>query len=676
MSTVHLVTSDAELEAAFATAVDGDRIELASDGVFETPELRSGHFDSGVTVTSEDPDNPATITTRLHVQGVSNVTISDITVARDALATSGTEGTLTLNYTTNVTLQNIGVSGHIPSEAEGKDPEDTGTARYNVIAGYGYGFGVRVLNSTGLEVEGLEVSDVRIALRVEKSSALTLSELDIHDVREGINFFGISGMAIEDSRFHDFAPWWFGKAKIHDHPDMIQFWGSNGGIEDIVITRNIFDQADGWTQTILGGMSGTPGGSPRSGMEISDNIIVNGHQNGLYINGLDDVTIANNLLIPNTEDASGNIDYPQVLLYNSNASQITGNVAVARSSGSITNVSIDTQLGNDILVDGNLALSRDSGAEDYWGPLLEAWRAGTGEIAPRSDNIVTDAEALLGLDEAPGPDPVPDLAPRPDPVPDLPSAQLEIGTLEVAQDDPDAWHSVSFDETIEQARVVMGPLTDNDSQAATLRVRNVTDTGFEFQIDEWDYQDGLHGTETVSWIAVSEGSYTLELGQTISAGRTSMRDETATEIDLDAHDSAPAVFAQVTSHNGSQGVITRVSSVDAADFTVRMQEQENSDHKHVAETLDWIAIDYGTDVFDLGRVDDSPTALDADLADMALIAGMQTARGRDTATLRLATGDGAPSIYVEEETSLDKELAHTAEDVALMALTAGSYDLI
>jgi len=45
--------------------------------------------------------------------------------------------------------------------------------------------------------------------------------------------------------------------------------------------------------------------------------------------------------------------------------------------------------------------------------------------------------------------------------------------------------------------VVMGPPTHEGWHPATVRVRNVTDTGFEFQIDEWDYLDGAHALEDV-----------------------------------------------------------------------------------------------------------------------------------------------------------------------------------
>src|SRR6056297_2498672 len=85
---------------------------------------------------------------------------------------------------------------------------------------------------------------------------------------------------------------------------------------------------------------------------------------------------------------------------------------------------------------------------------------------------------------------------------------LEAGQITVFQENASEWHSVSFAQNIEDARVVMGPLSFNGSEPATVRVRNVSEQGFEFQIDEWEYLDGFHLTETVSWLAMSEGTHT------------------------------------------------------------------------------------------------------------------------------------------------------------------------
>ena len=94
----------------------------------------------------------------------------------------------------------------------------------------------------------------------------------------------------------------------------------------------------------------------------------------------------------------------------------------------------------------------------------------------------------------------------------------QVGTVTVGQASSAEWHSVAFDQPIADAVVVMSAMTQNGGDPFTVRVRNVTEDGFEFQIDEWDYLDGYHVTETLSWMAVEEGVHTLENGQTIYAG--------------------------------------------------------------------------------------------------------------------------------------------------------------
>ncbi len=81
-----------------------------------------------------------------------------------------------------------------------------------------------------------------------------------------------------------------------------------------------------------------------------------------------------------------------------------------------------------------------------------------------------------------------------------------------------------------------------------MRVRKVTSSSFEFQLDEWSYLDGVHGAETVSYLVVEAGEYQLSSGRRLIAGRT-------TGVDFDnprtqtfaagAFTQTPLVLAQV-----------------------------------------------------------------------------------------------------------------------------------
>ena len=84
------------------------------------------------------------------------------------------------------------------------------------------------------------------------------------------------------------------------------------------------------------------------------------------------------------------------------------------------------------------------------------------------------------------------------------------------------WTSVSFGQTITDPIVVAGPLSYADTQPAGVRVRNVTSTGFEVQAQEWDAQDGTHGAEQLSYVAIARGRYTLSSGKVVLAASTTV----------------------------------------------------------------------------------------------------------------------------------------------------------
>ncbi|MCP4434390.1 MAG: DUF1929 domain-containing protein, partial [Actinomycetia bacterium] len=86
------------------------------------------------------------------------------------------------------------------------------------------------------------------------------------------------------------------------------------------------------------------------------------------------------------------------------------------------------------------------------------------------------------------------------------------------------WHPVQLTKLYFDPVVVMGPLTINGADPTTMRVRNVGGNGFEWAMDEWDYKDGSHTTETVSWLAVDAGTYQLPNGSTLLASHTAAVD--------------------------------------------------------------------------------------------------------------------------------------------------------
>jgi hypothetical protein len=256
---------------------------------------------------------------------------------------------------------------------------------------------------------------------------------------------------------------------------------------------------------------------------------------------------------------------------------------------------------------------------------------------------------------------------------------LRSGVLTVGQAGPGAWTVVSFGAPMRDPSVVASLNTLNDGAPATLRIRNVTATGFEIQIDEWDNLDGVHGVERISWVAVEKGVHRLAGGLVIEAGSTTGDEATRTVSFAAGFDAAPVVFGGATTANEPSALTARLSGVTDAGFAFRLQQQESETDAISQERVDWIAVstgDFGALV--AGSTDDTVTDAQSAIGfgrevgpvgGLAMLAAMQTTDGGDTATVRGAgvAASGA-TVFVEEETSRDSETGHTTERVGWLAL--------
>ena len=262
----------------------------------------------------------------------------------------------------------------------------------------------------------------------------------------------------------------------------------------------------------------------------------------------------------------------------------------------------------------------------------------------------------------------------------------EAGSLTVAQAGPGAWTSVAFSQALDDPSVVVGPLTTNDGSPATVRVRNVTDTGFEVQIDEWDYLDGIHAAEKLQWIALEAGTHEID-GRTVVAGSgTATGDDSALSFGTDAFGSGPLVFAQVASDMQANAVTAQVNSVSSTGFVLDLDRQERDQRDlglaHGTETVDWIAVEAGGHASDgsfsglKANVTTRGVAVGLPLSgsvdDFVFIADMQQEAGIDTATVRLkSVSNDTWTLFIEEEKSRDTELNHALENVGYFGIETG-----
>ncbi len=318
---------------------------------------------------------------------------------------------------------------------------------------------------------------------------------------------------------------------------------------------------------------------------------------------------------------------------------------------------------NDGINDGEeLALWGDNWDADYDGDgiinLLDA--------DADNDGVLDGNEVSSGSDPS-----------VPDPRPPFASLKLEVGEIIV----DDTWKTVMFNQSFIDPVVVCKPLSLQDSDPAVVRIRNVGSNGFEIRVQEWDYLDEAHASESVGFIAMERGSYTLADGTMVEAGR--FETDSAKKFEVVTFDQpfrmSPVVITGVTTLNEADAVTTRLRNITSTGFDFRMQEQELNAQKHAAETICYIAWEPSAGViddltFEVDRTLDIVTEefytiqyTQAFLIIPTFIADMQTSDDQDAANLRWKNKDSyGIDIKADEGQSRNREMKHRGEVVGYM----------
>jgi enterochelin esterase-like enzyme len=261
----------------------------------------------------------------------------------------------------------------------------------------------------------------------------------------------------------------------------------------------------------------------------------------------------------------------------------------------------------------------------------------------------------------------------------------EAGSVDVYQRGRDLWSRVDLSGRYVNPVVIMSPASNNGGQPSTVRVRNAGAGSFEFQLDEWDYLDGKHITETFGYVVMEAGRHVFADGTVVEAGTLSPVDHRWQEyVFSEFFDSVPALFTQVMSDRDDAAVVTRHNIVAASGFQLRLMEEEAADGAHGSEMVGYLAIEHGQgnsgDVaFEAwsttGGVDNRWYALNygSSYADPPVfLAGMRSANDLDPVAVRYRyEGDSGVQVRLQEEQSANNEMAHAAETVDYAFFEAG-----
>lgn len=244
------------------------------------------------------------------------------------------------------------------------------------------------------------------------------------------------------------------------------------------------------------------------------------------------------------------------------------------------------------------------------------------------------------------------------------------------------WKHVAFTHEYTRPVVVAGPLTNNGGDPSVVRIRNVTSGGFDIRVQEWEYLDGNHTTEEVSYMIMEQGVHTLEDGTRIEAGTLTGRD-VAERTFAQSFRTKPVVFSSITSVNDATPVTGRTRYISTTGFQqILLEEEANDRYLHAAdETVSYIAIEPGSSTLgslqlEVGTTGDEVTdkwyRLDFQTTfanPPHLFLNMQDIDDWDTCSLRADYLDNTSAYtFVEEEASQNRETKHTTETVGYMVI--------
>ena len=213
------------------------------------------------------------------------------------------------------------------------------------------------------------------------------------------------------------------------------------------------------------------------------------------------------------------------------------------------------------------------------------------------------------------------------------------------------WVTVELPRVFEDPIVILGPPSYEGSHAVVTRVRNVTPNSFDIRLQEWDYLDGGHAYEEVSWMVVEAGKHIRHDGSVWKAGTM---DTTSTNTGAVAFQTVnPGVdtrymFTTVQTFHGEHAVTPRVKEASGTQFKVGLQEQESRNDGHGSETVGYLVIDNA-----------GPE-----------IEGYSVFVNREAVNdqWKSLSSPGVGWLMVQEEQSADSELGHATETISVLQL--------
>jgi hypothetical protein len=234
------------------------------------------------------------------------------------------------------------------------------------------------------------------------------------------------------------------------------------------------------------------------------------------------------------------------------------------------------------------------------------------------------------------------------------------------------WTRITLTKTFVNPVVVAKITTYNENDPAVIRIRNVDSIGFEIRIQDWQYPDDIHSTESVSYTVIERGTYILDDGTMVEAGMVDTDSaSTFKEISFNkTFTSIPVVITTVSTFNNEEPVTAKVKEIKTDKFSLSLAKQKNNSQELEVETVSYIAWEVSSGILNnmLFEVKKTPDMLGTNFRSIqftetlynipVLLGDMQTTHGDNTVNLRCQNLDiYGVEMKIHEEQSSDAEIS-------------------
>jgi len=166
----------------------------------------------------------------------------------------------------------------------------------------------------------------------------------------------------------------------------------------------------------------------------------------------------------------------------------------------------------------------------------------------------------------------------------------------------DSWTTITFDQPFGIRPIVFTQVnSDNDANFTVTRLRGINTNQFHVRLQETTYDDGVHASEDLAWLAVEPNE--VGIARSIRLRQNNPAFWRPFSI-FNGFSSTPYFFSQMQGHRNGQPTQTDVRNITDAGFEIRLEETSDMDGIHPREAVGILAFENFADAeYDMVSVD-------------------------------------------------------------------------